>query len=299
MLKIENISKTFNRGTVNEKRALRELSLHLKPGDYVTVIGSNGAGKSTLFNAICGTFLLDEGIITLDGQDITLQKEHRRALNIGRVFQDPMKGTAPHMTIEENLSLAYSRATAKPLSFAPSRKQVALFKERIAEFGMGLEDRLKTRVGLLSGGQRQAAALLMATIAEPQLLLLDEHTAALDPGTAEKVLALTQRLVAEKHLTCLMITHNMQDALNLGNRTIMMGGGEILYDLSGPAREKATVASLIRLFSDASGQTTASDRMLLGLELEDEERDDPDDAVPEENEPKKKKKHSKKHQKQA
>ena len=256
MLDIRNAVKIFERGTSLEHTALNHLNLHLDAGEFVTIIGSNGAGKSTLFNAICGTFLLDEGTITLNEQDITFQKEHRRALNIGRVFQDPMKGTAPHMTIEENLSLAYSRATAKPLSFAPSRKQVALFKER-------LEDRLKPRVGLLSGGQRQAVTLLMCTIVPPKLLLLDEHTAALDPATADKVMDITRRTVTQYHLTTLMITHNIASALSTGTRTIMMDEGNILFDISGAERERTTVDDLLRSYSASRHKALDNDRMLL------------------------------------
>ena len=263
MLDIRNAVKIFERGTSLEHTALNRLNLHLDAEEFVTIIGSNGAGKSTLFNAICGTFLLDEGSITLAGQDITYLKEHRRALSIGRVFQDPMKGTAPHMTIEENLSLAYSRATAKPLSFAPSRKQVALFKERIAEFGMGLEDRMKTRVGLLSGGQRQAVTLLMCTIVPPKLLLLDEHTAALDPATADKVMDITRRTVAQYHLTTLMITHNIASALSTGTRTIMMDEGQILFDISGEERANTTVDDLLRSYSASRHKALDNDRMLL------------------------------------
>ena len=263
MLDMKNAVKIFERGTSLEHTALNHLNLHLDAGEFVTIIGSNGAGKSTLFNAISGTFLLDEGTITLDGQDITFLKEHKRALSIGRVFQDPMKGTAPHMTIEENLSLAYSRATAKPLSFAPSRKQVALFKERIAEFGMGLEDRLKTRVGLLSGGQRQAVTLLMCTIVPPKLLLLDEHTAALDPATADKVMDITRRTVEQYRLTTLMITHNIASALSTGARTIMMDEGQILFDISGEEREHTTVDDLLRSYSASRHKALDNDRMLL------------------------------------
>ena len=263
MLDIRNAVKIFERGTSLEHTALNHLNLHLDAEEFVTIIGSNGAGKSTLFNAICGTFLLDEGSITLAGQDITYLKEHRRALSIGRVFQDPMKGTAPHMTIEENLSLAYSRATAKPLSFAPSRKQVALFKERIAEFGMGLEDRMKTRVGLLSGGQRQAVTLLMCTIVPPKLLLLDEHTAALDPATADKVMDITRRTVAQYRLTTLMITHNIASALSTGTRTIMMDEGQILFDISGEERANTTVDDLLRSYSASRCKALDNDRMLL------------------------------------
>ncbi|MBQ8081674.1 MAG: ATP-binding cassette domain-containing protein, partial [Clostridia bacterium] len=237
MLDIRSALKTFERGTPIEHTALDHLSLHLSPQEFVTVIGSNGAGKSTLFNAICGSFLLDEGRIVLDGQDITFMKEHKRASMIGRVFQDPMKGTAPHMTIEENLSLAHSRATSRALSFAPSRKQAALFRDRLAEFGMGLEDRMKTKVGLLSGGQRQAVTLLMCTIVPPKLLLLDEHTAALDPATAEKVMEITRRTVEQYRLTTMMITHNLSAALTTGTRTVMMDDGQVLIDMSGTERE--------------------------------------------------------------
>ena len=296
MLILNDISKTFNPGTVDAKLALNHVSLTVNDGDFITIIGANGAGKSTLFNAICGSFVTDTGTIFLDGKNITMLAEHKRAQQIGRLFQDPMRGTAPDMSIEENLSLAAGEGGWLSRMSLRSRRE---FRERLALLGMGLEDRLKQPVGLLSGGQRQALTLLMATYHPPKLLLLDEHTAALDPGTARKVLDLTATIVRENGLTCLMITHNMQDALNLGNRTIMMGGGEILYDLSGPAREKATVASLVRLFSDASGKTTASDRMLLGLDLEDEDGEDPDDADPEENEDKPKKKHKKKHKKQS
>ena len=263
MLDIQNAVKVFEKGTPIEHTALNHVSLHLDAGEFVTIIGSNGAGKSTLFNAICGTFLLNEGRILLDKRDITYIKEHKRALSIGRVFQDPMKGTAPHMTIEENLSLAYSRATAKHLSFAPSRKQVALFRDKIAEFGMNLEDRMKTKVGMLSGGQRQAVTLLMCTIVPPKLLLLDEHTAALDPATADKVMEITQRTVEQHHLTTLMITHNMAQALSIGSRTIMMDAGQILFDFSGEERARTTVDDLLRLYSDTRHKALDNDRMLL------------------------------------
>ena len=263
MLDVLNAVKIFEKGTPVEHTALNHLNLHLDAGDFVTIIGSNGAGKSTLFNAICGTFFLNEGRILLAGQDITYVREHRRALSIGRVFQDPMKGTAPHMTIEENLSLAYSRATSRPLSFAPSRKQTALFRDRIAEFGMHLEDRMKTNVGLLSGGERQAVTLLMCTIVPPKLLLLDEHTAALDPATADKVMEITRRTVEANRLTTLMITHNMSSALAIGNRTVMMDAGQILFDLSGQQRAETTVEDLLRLYSDSRHRNLDNDRMLL------------------------------------
>ena len=263
MLDIQNAVKVFEKGTPIEHTALNHVSLHMAPGEFLTIIGSNGAGKSTLFNAICGSFLLNEGRIALDGQDITFLKEHKRALHIGRVFQDPMKGTAPHMTIEENLSLAYSRATAKPLSFAPSRKQAALFRDKLAEFGMNLEDRMKTKVGMLSGGQRQAVTLLMCTIVPPKLLLLDEHTAALDPAAADKVMEITKRTVEQHHLTTLMITHNMASALAIGSRTIMMDAGQILFDFSGEERARTTVDDLLRLYSDSRHKALDNDRMLL------------------------------------
>ena len=285
MLILNDISKTFNPGTVDAKLALNHVSLTVNDGDFITIIGANGAGKSTLFNAICGSFVTDTGTIFLDGKNITMLAEHKRARVIGRLFQDPMRGTAPDMSIEENLSLAAGEGGWLSHMSLRNRRE---FRERLALLGMGLEDRLKQPVGLLSGGQRQALTLLMATYHPPKLLLLDEHTAALDPGTARKVLELTASIVRENGLTCLMITHNMQDALDLGNRTIMMGAGEILYDLSGRTREKATVQSLVRLFSDASGKTTASDRMLLGLDLEMDAPDEEDQT--DEEEPKKEKK---------
>ena len=223
MLKITNISKTFNPGTINEKKALTNLSLHLEKGDFVTILGSNGAGKSTLFNAIAGTFPVDSGDIRLDGQNITSLPDFKRSKFIGRMFQDPLKGTAPSMTIEENLALAYMRASSGTSPFSMiSRSDRKDFRERLSQLGLGLEDRMDHPVGLLSGGQRQALTLLMATMVTPKLLLLDEHTAALDPATAEKVLALTKQIVAENGITCLMITHTIPSALSLGNRTIMM-----------------------------------------------------------------------------
>ena len=263
MLNIESISKTFNPGTVNEKQALRGLSLHLEKGEFVTIVGSNGAGKSTLFNAIGGSFLIDSGHITLAGKDITFTPEHQRSRVIGRLFQDPLRGTAPHMTIEENLALAYLRAAhGNPFSRI-SRKDKALFREQLAQLDMGLEDRMRQPVGLLSGGQRQALTLLMATMVPPELLLLDEHTAALDPATAEKVLALTQRVVAESGITCLMVTHNMTQALTLGNRTLMMADGRIVLDISGPERERMTVDGLVARFKEGAGHALDNDRILL------------------------------------
>lgn len=260
MLKLSHISKTFNPGTVNEKTAIPDLSLELERGDFVTIIGANGAGKSTLFNAICGSFLTDSGSIILDGEDITFQPEHKRAKRIGRLFQDPMRGTAPGMTIEENLTLAAGRGGW----FAHITKTDRdLFRDRLAQLDMGLEDRLRQPVGLLSGGQRQALTLVMATIVPPKLLLLDEHTAALDPGTAEKVLELTRRVVSEEKLTCMMITHNMQSALELGSRTLMMDSGRIILDVGGAERSGLTVNDLLARFRAGVGKALDNDRMLL------------------------------------
>ena len=265
MLNIQSISKTFNPGTVNEKTAMNDLSLHLKPGDFATIIGSNGAGKSTLFNAICGDFLTDRGSIYLDGQDVTFLPVHVRARQIGRLYQDPMRGSAPGMSIEENLALAYLRAGTAPNAIFSriSRKDKALFREKLALLDMGLEDRMKQPVGLLSGGQRQALTLLMATLVTPKLLLLDEHTAALDPATAEKVLALTKSIVAEKKITCLMVTHNMHQALELGNRTLMMDAGRIVFDVKGAERSKMTVDDLLEKFRENAGKNLDNDRILL------------------------------------
>ena len=260
MLTLKNISKTFNPGTVNEKTALTAVDLHLDPGDFVTIIGANGAGKSTLFNAIAGSFYPDTGSITLDGQDITFQPEFRRARSIGRLFQDPMRGSAPAMTIEENLALA--AAGGGWLSHV-TKVEKAAFRDRLALLDMGLEDRMRQPVGLLSGGQRQALTLLMATMVPPKLLLLDEHTAALDPGTAEKVLSLTESIVRDGKLTCLMITHNMSSALELGNRTLMMDSGRILLDLKQSDRKGLTVADLLRMFKENVGKALDNDRMLL------------------------------------
>ena len=261
-LRLENLKKTFEKGTPNAKLALDDLSLTAAQGDFITVLGSNGAGKSTLFNAILGKFRLDRGRIFLGGADLTRQKDYQRALNIGCLFQDPLRGTAPHMTIEENLALAYTRKASRSF-FAVNKRDSAYFRDLLATLHLGLEDRMKTQMGLLSGGQRQAASLLMATIAEPQLLLLDEHTAALDPATAAKVLVLTRHLVTEKHLTCLMITHNMQAALEMGNRTIVMDRGRIALDIAGEGRKKLTVADLLSLFEAASGHHLDDDRLLL------------------------------------
>jgi len=264
MLDIQSISKTFNPGTVNEKTAISRLSLHLEPGDFVSIVGSNGAGKSTLLNAVAGSFFVDEGRILLDGKDITYQPEHKRSRVIGRLFQDPLLGTAPHMTIEENLSLAYLRTNRSKAALSHVTKQEkAYFREELRLLNMGLEDRMQQPVGLLSGGQRQALTLLMATLTPPSLLLLDEHTAALDPGTAEKVLTLTENVIAEHHITCLMVTHNMSQALTLGNRTLMMADGHIVLDVSGQERKGLTVDDLIERFRAQSGHALDNDRMLL------------------------------------
>lgn len=260
MLRVTHLSKTFNPGTVNAKLALDDLSLHVAPGDFVTIIGANGAGKSTLFNAVSGSFISDSGKILLDGADITLMPEFKRARMIGRLFQDPMRGSAPGMTIEENLALAAGRGGWLSTVSKADKK---LFRERLALLDMGLEDRMQQQVGLLSGGQRQALTLMMATFHAPKLLLLDEHTAALDPATAEKVLKLTTEIVAEENLTCLMVTHNMQSALELGNRTVMMDRGRIIFDVSGEERSKLTVADLLEQFKIASGKALDNDRMLL------------------------------------
>ncbi len=264
MLKLNHISKTFAPGTVNEKRALNDLSLHLAPGDFVTVLGSNGAGKSTMFNAIAGTFQPDSGTVILDGKDITRLPDYKRSKFIGRMFQDPLKGTAPNMTIEENLALAYLRASKarSPFSMVSSAERKE-FREKLAQLGLGLEDRMDTVVGLLSGGQRQALTLLMATLVTPKLLLLDEHTAALDPATAEKVLALTKQIVADNAITCLMITHNVQSALQLGNRTIMMKDGQIVMELSGTRRSTITTDELLKAFHDHG---VDNDRILFSAE---------------------------------
>lgn len=260
MLEITNISKTFHPGTVNAKTALDNLSLSVKKGDFITIIGANGAGKSTLFNAIAGDFTTDNGRITLDGKDITLMPSHKRAKNIGRLFQDPMRGSAPGMSIEENLALAAGKGGW--LSKV-SKQDKEEFKERLALLDMGLEEHMQQPVGLLSGGQRQALTLVMATYNPPKLLLLDEHTAALDPGTAEKVLKLTTEIVEENALTCLMITHNMQSALELGNRTIMMDSGKVIFDVEGEKRKNVTVNDLLEQFKLSAGKALDNDRMLL------------------------------------
>ena len=261
MLKLENICLTFNPGTVNEKKALENLNLQLDKGDFVTILGSNGAGKSTLFNTIAGTYLPDSGKVYLDGKDITRLPDYKRSKQIGRLFQDPLKGTAPNMTIEENLALAYLRAnhTKSPFSMV-SRADREDFRERLRCLNLGLEERMNQPVGLLSGGQRQALTLLMATLVTPKILLLDEHTAALDPGTAEIVLDLTRKIVAENNITCLMITHNLASSLALGNRTIMMAGGRIALDLKGEQRQGLTPDDLLQLIRS---QGLDNDRILF------------------------------------
>ena len=265
MLVMRDVSKTFNPGTVNEKCALKNLNLTLKQGEFATIVGSNGAGKSTLFNAITGAFFADKGLIMLDGEDITYQKEHVRSKVIGHLFQDPLKGTAPHMTIEENMALTYLRTTTSKNAYfsrikAADKKK---FREQLALLDMGLEDRMKQPVGLLSGGQRQALTLLMATMVTPKILLLDEHTAALDPATAEKVLNLTKKIVSEQNITCLMVTHNMHQALELGNRTLMMDSGNIVLDVSGEEREKMSVDDLLEQFAVRAGKALDNDRILF------------------------------------
>lgn len=263
MLQIKEISKTFNPGTVNEKQALRSLSLTLADGDFVTVIGGNGAGKSTLLNAIAGTWYVDEGKILVDDKDVTGLPEYKRAKFLGRVFQDPMNGTAATMEIEENLALAFRRGDKRTLKIGISQSERRMYREVLARLGLGLENRMTSKVGLLSGGQRQALTLLMATLKKPKLLLLDEHTAALDPKTAAKVLETTQEIVNEDHLTTLMITHNMRDAIQIGNRLIMMNNGRIIYDVAGEEKKKLTVEDLLHKFAEASGEEFANDRMML------------------------------------
>ncbi len=262
MLDVQNIHKTFNPGTVNEKKALDGLSLHLEAGDFVTVIGGNGAGKSTMLNAIAGVWPVDRGRITIDGADVTHLAEHRRAAYIGRVFQDPMTGTAATMQIEENLALAARRGQRRGLAAGITRAEREEYREKLTILGLGLEERMTAKVGLLSGGQRQALTLLMATMKQPKLLLLDEHTAALDPKTAAKVLETTTQLVERDHLTTLMITHNMKDAIRLGNRLVMMDGGRVIYDVAGEEKQRLQVRDLLERFESAGGQ--ASDRMILG-----------------------------------
>ena len=263
MLEIKNVSKTFNIGTINEKKALNKLSLKLNPGDFVTIIGGNGAGKSTMLNMIAGVYPIDGGQIIIDGVDISRMPEHKRAKYIGRVFQDPMMGTSAGMQIDENLALAFRRGEKRGLSWGIKRSEKELYKEILAKLGLGLQTRMTSKVGLLSGGQRQALTLLMATLKKPKLLLLDEHTAALDPQTAKTVLDLTEQIVAEQNLTAMMVTHNMKDALNIGNRLIMMHSGRVIYDVSGEEKKKLKVEDLLRKFEEASGDEFANDRMML------------------------------------
>lgn len=263
MLDIKNVSKTFNIGTVTEKRALQDISLHLDEKDFVTIIGGNGAGKSTMLNMIAGVYPIDCGIITLDGENISLESEHERAKSIGRVFQDPMMGTAADMEIQENLAMANRRGQKRTLKWGITKEEKKLFYEQVKRLGLGLEERMNSKVGLLSGGQRQALTLLMATLQKPKLLLLDEHTAALDPRTAKKVLELTEEIVEEQQLTALMVTHNMKDAIAIGNRLIMMHEGRIIYDVKGEEKKKLTVEDLLHKFEEASGDEFTNDRMML------------------------------------
>ena len=263
MLEIKNIYKTFNPGTINEKVALNGLSLKLNEGDFVTVIGGNGAGKSTMLNAVAGVWPVDEGQIIIDGTDVTKLSEYKRAAYLGRVFQDPMTGTAATMGIEENLALAKRRGKTRFLRSGITKAEREEYKELLKILNLGLEDRLTSKVGLLSGGQRQALTLLMATLKKPSLLLLDEHTAALDPKTAKKVLDITEKIVARDNLTTMMVTHNMKDAINIGNRLIMMSDGKIIYDVKGEEKKKLKVADLLQKFEEASGGEFANDRMLL------------------------------------
>lgn len=263
MLEIKNITKTFNKGTVNEKKALRGVNLTLNDGDFVTVIGGNGAGKSTLLNAIAGVWPVDGGAIVIDGKDVTRLPEYKRAAFLGRVFQDPMNGTAATMGIEENLALALRRGNLRTLKPGINNSERKLYRDLLLRLGLGLEDRLTSKVGLLSGGQRQALTLLMSTLKRPKLLLLDEHTAALDPKTARKVLELTEEMVNEQHLTALMVTHNMKDAIQIGNRLIMMNSGHVIYDVEGEEKKKLTVEDLLAKFSEASGEEFSNDRMML------------------------------------
>ena len=264
MLEIRNISKTFNKGTINEKKALDGVNLNLNPGDFVTIIGGNGAGKSTTLNAIAGAWYVDSGQIIVDGTDITRLPEHKRAAYLGRVFQDPMTGTASTMSIEENMAIAARRGARRGLRWGISKKEREDYKRQLKELNLGLEDRLSSKVGLLSGGQRQAITLLMAAARKPKLLLLDEHTAALDPKTAAKVLEISDKIIAEHGLAAMMVTHNMKDAIAHGNRLIMMHEGKIIYDVSGEEKKRLHVSDLLAKFEEASGDEFANDRMMLG-----------------------------------
>ena len=264
MLEIKNLYKTFNPGSVNEKHALNGIDITVNDGDFITVIGGNGAGKSTMLNAIAGTWPIDEGSISIDGEDVTNLPEYKRAKFLGRVFQDPMTGTAANMQIEENLALAARRGQKRTLRWEVTKEEREKYHEMLKSLDLGLEDRLTAKVGLLSGGQRQALTLMMATLVKPKLLLLDEHTAALDPKTAAKVLEITDKVISENNLTALMVTHNMHDAIVHGNRLIMMNNGRIIFDVSGEAKKNLTVDELLKKFSEASGEDFADDKSLLG-----------------------------------
>lgn len=263
MLKISGVTKTFNAGTINEKKALNGVDLHLKPGDFVTVIGGNGAGKSTILNMIAGVYTCDTGSIVLAGEDITTWPEHKRAKLLGRVFQDPMRGTAAAMEIQENLAMAYRRGKKRGLGWGITKEEKEIYMEKLKVLDLGLETRMTSKVGLLSGGQRQALTLLMATLQRPELLLLDEHTAALDPKTAHKVLSITEQIINDQKLTALMVTHNMKDAIRLGNRLIMMHEGRVIYDVEGEEKKNLKVTDLLQKFETASNGEFANDRMLL------------------------------------
>ena len=263
MLTITNVRKTFNKGTINEKKALNGINLHLESGDFVTIIGGNGAGKSTMLNMIAGVYPIDSGKIVIDGINISREPEHRRAKYIGRVFQDPMRGTAANMEIQENLAMALRRVKISGLGWGIRNNEKDYYRTALAQLDLGLQTRMTSKVGLLSGGQRQALTLLMATLQKPKLLLLDEHTAALDPKTARKVLELTEKIVNEQELTALMVTHNMKDAIQIGNRLIMMHEGRIIYDVSGEDKKKLQVEDLLEKFETASGEEFANDRMML------------------------------------
>lgn len=264
MLNVDKVTKIFNPGTINEKLALDNVSLYLKPGDFVTVIGGNGAGKSTLLNCVAGVYRQEEGSIVLDGVRIDRLPEHKRAKYLGRVFQDPLMGTAADMEIQENLALAFRRGQRRGLSWGVTAREKARYKLQLEALGLGLEERMSVKVRLLSGGQRQALTLLMATMNTPKLLLLDEHSAALDPKTARKVLELSDRFISEKKLTCMMVTHNMRDAIQYGNRLVMMSQGKIILDVNGEEKKKLTVEGLIKLFSSKAGDDIINDRMMLG-----------------------------------
>lgn len=263
MLTITNVKKTFNKGTVNEKKALNGINLHLAPGDFVTIIGGNGAGKSTMLNMIAGVYPIDSGKIEIDGVNISREPEYKRAKYIGRVFQDPMRGTAANMEIQENLAMALRRGKSRGLGWGIKKNEKDFYREALAQLDLGLQTRMTSKVGLLSGGQRQALTLLMATLQKPKLLLLDEHTAALDPKTARKVLDLTEKIVDEQNLTALMVTHNMKDSIQIGNRLIMMHEGRIIYDVAGEEKKNLQVEDLLERFEKVSGEEFANDRMML------------------------------------